>query len=436
MNACAALTSGFGVLMALAASPAPAEEFSFDASEFEKKTFEFSGYVEQKIEALKLRGDSRAYKLAYPDQASRDSLLRATTTLEAASKLNLAPFVADLRVQASAARDALQNRNNEPAVIEAGLRWSASPGLTVDLGKRVQRWGKGYAWSPVGFVERPKDPADPTASREGFTMLSGEWTRSLAARPGAALGAVGLTGLVLPTNERMNADYGATPHLNPAARLYLLAYDTDVDLLWRGKGARPESLGVDFSRNISSALEVHGEWAHTFDATRKTVNATGVTRTQQLDVDSWLVGLRYLTAGEVTWIGEYYRNGSGYGTGELNDYYQFLDTALAADAAKSLAARALALAQSGYGKSNAGRDTLYVKASVSEPFNWVYGAASLTTMVNLNDRSFQLTPEISYTGFHDVELRVRAVFLSGGRHTEFGEKLSNRRLEAYARLYF
>ena len=32
------------------ARPAGAEEFKFDASEFEKKTFEFSGYLEQKEE--------------------------------------------------------------------------------------------------------------------------------------------------------------------------------------------------------------------------------------------------------------------------------------------------------------------------------------------------------------------------------------------------
>ena len=37
-------------LLLAAAAPAQAEEFSFDAKEFEKKTFEFGGYLEAKQE--------------------------------------------------------------------------------------------------------------------------------------------------------------------------------------------------------------------------------------------------------------------------------------------------------------------------------------------------------------------------------------------------
>lgn len=37
------------------------------------------------------------------------------------------------------------------------------------------RWGKGYAWNPVGFVERPKDPNDPELAREGYWMASADY---------------------------------------------------------------------------------------------------------------------------------------------------------------------------------------------------------------------------------------------------------------------
>lgn len=83
-----------------------------------------------------------------------------------------------------------------------------------------------------------------------------------------------------------------------------------------------------------------------------------------------------------------------------------------------------------------GRDYLYVKASVSEPFDGVYGGASLTTMVNLNDHSYQITPEISYAGFANWELRARLILLSGQAHSEFNEKTASQRLEVYARYYF
>jgi len=428
----AALTAAFATFLTVASLPASADEFKFDASEFEKKLFEFSGYLEQKEEVLKPLSDSPAYKLNFPGVPGREWLLRSTTTLEASAKLNLDPFVADVRAQASYAGDALISTTNYGKLMEGGLRWSAGTGLTFDLGKRVQRWGKGYAWSPVGFVERPRDANDPQASREGFVMASGEWTKSLS----GPITTIGITGLVVPTNDSMNADFGEKKDLNPAARLYLLALDTDIDLLWRGKGARPQSFGFDFSRNLSTALEVHGEWARTMDASRITITDSGATSSQSVNVSSYLLGLRFLTEGEVTWIGEYYRNGAGYGAEELNNYYQFLDYALTTSAAPGLINKALMAAQSGYGKPNPGRDYLHLKASVNEPFDWVYGAASLTSIVNLNDHSFQITPEISYTGFSNLELRVRLVILGGQPHTEFAEKAFSNRLEVYVRYFF
>lgn len=434
-NVCAgrsALGLALGLLVSSWSLLASAQPFSFDASEFEKKTFEFSGYLEQKEELLKLRGDSPAFQLAYPGETARAELLRSTTTVELAGKLNLGDFAIDARAQGSHAGDALVSTTRDPAVMEGGLRWSASPGLTFDLGKRVQRWGKGYAWSPVAMVERPRDANDPAASREGFVMATGEWTRSFS----GPLSAVSVTGLLVPTDGDMNADFGQTQDLNPAARLYLLAWDTDIDLMWRGKGARPESFGLDFSRNLSTALEIHGEWARTRDAIRNTVTASGVASSQRGDTNSYLLGLRYLTQGEVTWIAEYYRHGAGYSAQELDAYYRFLETALAPGATAELTSKARTVAQSGYGRPNPGRDYLYVKASVSEPLGWLYGAASVTTMVNLNDHSYQITPELSYAGFANWEFRARLILLSGQAHTEFNEKVSSQRLEIYARYYF
>jgi hypothetical protein len=421
-----------GLLVSTSSLSVSAQEFSFDASEFEKKTFEFSGYLEQKEEWLKLRGDSPAFQLTYPGEAARAALLRSTTTLELAGKLNLGDFVLDARAQGSHASDALVSTTRDLAVMEGGLRWSASPGMTFDVGKRVQRWGKGYAWSPVAMVERPRDANDPAASREGFVMATGEWTRSFS----GPVSAVSFTGLLVPTDGDMNADFGQSNDLNPAAKLYLLAWDTDIDLMWRGKGGRPESFGLDFSRNLSPALEVHGEWARTRDASRNTVTASGVTRSERVDIDSYLLGLRYLTQGEVTWIAEYYRNGAGYSAQEFLAYYQFLEMALEPGAPATLVSKARIVAQSGYARPNPGRDYLYLKASVSEPFDWVYGAASLTTMANLNDHSYQITPEISYTGFANWELRARLILLAGPAHTEFNEKTASQRLEIYARYYF
>jgi len=430
--ACRMWLAGVLSAAALTSGLANAEEFSFDASEFDKKPFEFSGYIEPKLEGLRLRSDSAAFALAYPDAAPRDSLWRGTITLELAGKANLADWVLDARAQGSQANDALVTRTDNLRLMEGGVRYSAGPSLTLDAGKRVQRWGKGYALTTVGFVEIPKDPGDPTASREGFVMASGEFTRSLE----GPVSAVSFTGLMLPTDGTTNAVFGKSTDLNPAAKLYLLAWDTDIDLMGRAAGARPAAFGLDFSRNIGSNLELHGEWARQRNVTRSTVSTTGVVSSSTRDTTSWLLGLRYLTSSEVTWIADWIHNGLGYSDSELGDYYRFLNLALAPGAPAEWVGKAVSLARSGYLRANPGLDYVYLKASVSEPLGWVYGAASVTWMANAQDRSWQLTPELSYTGFNGWDLRGRLSWLQGAQWSEFGEKATARKLELTARYSF
>jgi len=55
---------------------------------------------------------------------------------------------------------------------------------------------------------------------------------------------------------------------------------------------------------------------------------------------------------------------------------------------------------------------------------------------NLDDGSHSFAPEVLYTGIKNIELRARAILLSGRENTEFGEKQSSRRFELLARLFF
>ncbi len=65
-----------------------------------------------------------------------------------------------------------------------------------------------------------------------------------------------------------------------------------------------------------------------------------------------------------------------------------------------------------------------------------YFSPSLTTMVNLNDPSYSITPELLYTGITNLELRLRFGWQGGGRETEFEEKANRYRLELQAGYYF
>ncbi|GAB4057950.1 hypothetical protein [Uliginosibacterium sediminicola] len=416
----------------LSCSAEAAEDYRFELDEIAPRPFELGGYFEQKFETLRLREGSGAYRLAWPGAAAHEWLLRNTSTLELAGKLSAGALSSDLRVQASQQDDALASRTQWQQVMEGGLHWSLAPSLYLDAGKRVLRWGKGYAWNPVAFVERPRDPADPNASREGYVMAQGEWTRSFA----GPLSTLTLTGLLIPTNDNLNQDFGRRQDLNPALKLYALAWDTDVDLMWRAEGARPQSFGVDFSRNINAALEVHGEWARSLKTPHSTLAADSSTQSGSINANSWLIGSRYITPGEITWSVEYYRNGMGYSADELDNWYAFLGRATLPGAPASLSTRAQTLAQSGYNKPNPGRDYVYLKSSASEPFGWLYGAAALTLIGNVGDGSWQLQPEVSYTGWTNVELRSRLILFGGQGDAEFSSKSSRWRFETYVRWSF
>ena len=419
--------------VALGASPSMtrAADYNFDLAEIEAKPYEVSGFVEVKAEHFRLHPGASLFPLTFSSQAARETLDRGTASFELAGKFKRDVLIAYARASGSAARDAYA-ANSTGTLLEGGLRISPAEGLSFDLGKQVQRWGKGYAWSPVAFFERPKDANDPQTSREGFVMASADWVRS---RPGP-LAAVGFTPLLLPVSSDLNRDYGATGHVNAGAKLYLLYEDTDIDLLWAAKGSRPQRVGIDFSRNLGTQLEVHGEWARAIGATRRVLGSDGLPSSERANLDSWLLGARYITEGEVTWLAELYRNGAGFDAAQLQVFYRQLDRAFGPAGSAAMQAQAVSLAQSGYGRTNPGQRYAYLRLSAKDPFDWLYFNPALTAIANLDDRSWQLTPELVYTGWQNVELRTRAVLLHGAALSEFGEKAAARRLEVSLRVYF
>ena len=74
------------------------------------------------------------------------------------------------------------------------LSLQPDPGFAFDLGKKAVRWGKGYAWNPVAFVERAKDAGDPDLSREGYWISAVDWVN----RFDGPLQTLALTPLILP----------------------------------------------------------------------------------------------------------------------------------------------------------------------------------------------------------------------------------------------
>jgi hypothetical protein len=405
--------------------------YTFDASEYEKKRFELGGYVELKADRFALNRDAAFYELAFAGQPRRARLDRQAATLKLNAKARAGDWLLGARTHSELVHDSIAH-GHENRFDELLMTWKPSPGFTLDAGKTVLKWGKGYAWNPVGFVERPKDPNDPELAREGFTVLAADIVRTF---PDGPLQAIAFTPLLLPVGSDVNADFGRHEHLNVAAKLYLLYLDTDIDFYFLGEGSRSRRFGADFSRNLASNLEVHGEWARIAAQEIATLDSAGLVRRRAEAVTSWLVGLRYLSERDTTYIAEVYRNGPGFQRDEFRSFTEAVKRAVAGAGNPVLRQAVRALAPS-YARQNPLRDYLYLRVSQKEPFEILYFAPALTAIVNLQDKSYSVAPELLYTGVRNLELRARAIFLNGGAGTDFGEKQNERRIELQARLYF
>jgi len=127
-------------------------------------------------------------------------------------------------------------------------------------------------------------------------------------------------------------------------------------------------------------------------------------------VMSALVGLRYLTPQDTTFILEYYYNGPGFTRQEFSDFFTFVDASYSTFVRTGNASglqRAALLAAGAYGRPNPMRHYVYGRASHKEPWHILYFTPALTTIVNVVDRSFGLIPELLYSPRTNLELRLR-----------------------------
>jgi hypothetical protein len=237
----------------------------------------------------------------------------------------------------------------------------------------------------------------------------------------------------------VNDEFGKSDKLNVAGKLYLLLYDTDIDLMFLSGGSRTPRFGFDFSRNISTNFEVHGEFAYINNFKQKTIDEQGKVSESKFDAKSYLLGMRYLTETDTTFIVEYYHNGTGYTQDEIGSFFSLVnksyETYLSSGSQAPLM-KAQDLAEGSYSRVNPMKDYLYLRVTQKDPFNILYLTPALTSIMNLDDGSFSLSPELTYAGITNLELRLKATANVGQNESEYGEKPSDYRLELRVRYYF
>ena len=426
---------GMALLFLFAPAPLPAvDEYSFNIEEYEERNLTWGGYVEGTGEYLTVNRDGALALLSdFEDLRSTRELSGGVVQFDGGYKwgktsLNWVARAAGI-LDESTWRD-------EADIFEAYAGVKINPNLSLDVGKKTSKWGKGYAWNPVGFIDRPKDPNNPEDAMEGYIVTGLDLVKSYD----GPLQTMALTTVLLPVWQGVNEEFGAENNLNVAAKLYLLYRDTDIDLVWYTGNSRSTRYGVDFSRNLAANFEIHGELAHVPEQRRMVLDeSSGSSVPRQGSDTSYLLGLRYLTEDDITTIVEFYHNDDGYTEEEQESFFRLIDSGYAAylaDGDSGPLARATGIGQGGYLAPQAGRDYLYTRMTWKEPGNILYFTPGLTAIVNTHDHSFSLSPEAVYTGFTNWELRLRFFRLHGSNYSEYGERLSSSRVEFRLRYFY
>lgn len=434
LNRIIKLGPSLALVILISPSSVYAEEYTFDISEIEKKPYHIGGYAEFRPVFFGLDKGASLYRLKFYNQDEGSALEEYNAALQLEGSLEKGTARLFVKTNTDYKKSYL-GEDQKTTVYEGFLSLKPSSSLTIDMGKKTLKWGKGYAWNPVAFVDRPKDPDEPEQSMEGFIMASADYIKSFD----GPLKTVSFTPVIIPVYKHINNTFGDINKLNFAGKLYFLFYDTDIDFIVFTGGSRTTRYGMDFSRNITTNFEIHGEFAFINDYKKKYADSNGTVFEKTYDAKSYLMGIRYLTEKDTTYILEYYRNGTGFTSAEMKDYFSFINKGYdfyISTGSDTLLKRASNIIQGNYGRSNTMRDYIYLRVSQKEPFNILYFTPTVTMILNINDKSFSFSPELLYTGITNLELRLKAVFISGERLSEYGEKQNDYRLEARVRYYF
>ncbi|OHD11558.1 MAG: hypothetical protein A2Y41_00715 [Spirochaetes bacterium GWB1_36_13] len=404
------------------------EDYSFDPEEYEKSALSYGGFIEMNSSLSFLAKDHAFYFLNYY-QDKKSIAINNSFTAQADLQYSVDFFNAYLKVNTELSYDGGEWKE-KLNLYNARISLSPFDFLTFKAGKDTLKWGKGYAFNPVAFLDRPKNLDDPEAALEGFTVFITDLTFTFD----KDLKVFSLTSVLLPVYESLNSDFGKEDNWNFAFKAYFLLLDTDIDLIALISPSRTNRFGIDFSRNLGSNFEIHGEAAYIFDSPKKTILSTEISDEFQI-----LGGIRYVTEFDLTLFFEYYHNSNGMTQREMEAFYSLVHTGYSNYLASNLDAlliQADTVFKNSFARPNPMKDYFYLKISQKEPFNILYLTSSLTSILNIQDKSFTLSLDLLYILFTNFELNLRGSGFYGTKSSEFAEKTSFYKMEGRVLYYF
>lgn len=239
----------------------------------------------------------------------------------------------------------------------------------VEIGKKAPKWGKGYFVNPIAFFDRKKNPDDPEASREGFIFANYRFNKSYD----SDVKNITFDLLVLNNEDALNKKFMMEQGTHVGMKLYMLYLDTDIEFLYLYSSSDEDRVGFDFSKNIETNFEIHGEFSSALSGDVK-----------------YLLGFKYLSATDLTLTSEYFYQQN---QSELSE--PFFD-----------------------------KQYFINKLSQKEPLDILYSALYYKNIYNFEDASMQNSVGAIYSFKNDMVLDCSLYHNSGEVKSEFGSKLA------------
>ena len=368
------------LLLLLTVSLLFSDEYDFDMGAIESmepKSYEYNGYLRADDRFQRLNTESPLY-IQSGDDRSYQNYIRLEGLFEFSYFYEMFTFKTSLMgtydyVYENIAKD-------DYPLNELYVDAKITDNHSLLVGKESLKWGKGYYFNPVAFFDRPRDPQQPTLAREGFSILKYSYNKSFQ----GALKNVAFDLLYLRADDKINKDFyriatDSQTSNNVGARLYMLLFDTDIDIIYNYSDAVKDKVGIDFSKNLQTNFELHGEFAKEIDG-----------------YHSYLLGLRYLTDFELTIISEYVYRSNGLSAEEIEAMLVTIPFI-----AKNYAITWI---------------------SQKEPFDLLYSSLYFKNMLNLQDHSHQDKFGATYSFKNNIEVDLSYNINTGSDLSEFGKK--------------
>jgi hypothetical protein len=123
---------------------------------------------------------------------------------------------------------------------------------------------------------------------------------------------------------------------------------------------------------------------------------------------------------------EYLHNDSGLDKEQMINFYDAIDSAISGNPALLPIIKDYQFEN--FTNQFLMKDYLYFKFSHPEPFNVLYFTPSIFVLYNLNDNSKMIGIEFSYSRFNNLNLKLKYNSLSGYLNSEFGRKISSKKI--------